>query len=216
MITVPEVKLKNIVDYCLDYLRDNYNGVSDKNMSYLYTVLEGIDLDGYDYFENAVHILTKSKANPRFIETHLFLNPNRFTLPTIHIGLPNENPGPHGLGFDTLYNFGQMEDLTNNSVSERAFNSRFNLVFTSDNTNEVLIMYYVMRACLIGNVEFLEMNGLRNPSFSGADILLNQDIAPQTYARALHIDCFYELTAPSFKEYEEMHKIHFNGQLTIK
>lgn len=212
MTTLPEVQLKNIVDYCLDWMSEDYHSKTDKTLTYLYKIFGTLKTGSYDYFENAVAILTKKDDNPRSIETHFFLNPNRFSLPTIHISLPSETVGPHGTGFDTHPIF-PGGDLTSNTISERDFNARYNLVFTSDNTFEVLIMYNAIRFCLIGNVHLLEFNGIRNPSLSGSDILLNQELNPITYARALQIDCFYEVEAFSFKEYDIINKINFEGKL---
>lgn len=212
MVTIPEVSIKNILDYCLEFIKEDYLNASDKKATYLYAIFGESQLGEYKYIENAVSILTRGPQSPRQIETHIFLNPNRFTLPTIHISLPSDGVGPHGLGYDTTANLSNG-DSPYDTTSERSFQATFNLVFTSDNTFEVLIMYNVIRACLIGNVELLEFNGLRNPIISGMDILLQQEINPTVYSRALSINCFYEFKAPSFRKYQEINKVNLNGQL---
>lgn len=204
-IQIPEQKVKSIVDYILNYLRTDYLSATDKTISYLYEIFGDYeDNPDYDYWKNAVTLFTRGQDSPRMIETHFFLNRSRFSLPTIHITLSADQPGPDGIGFDKDWSgesFQPTEGLGFVRTSGREFNTRFQVVITSDNTFDTLIIYHALMACLVGNNDLLTMNGIQNPTLKGGDIMLNDQTNPQNiYARAIFLDCFYTLVAPSFNK----------------
>lgn len=190
MILIPEIILKKVLDYVLETI-DN---------SYLYTIFEKNKLNNYNFYENAVSIFLKKKDNPRTIETHLFFNRDRANLPTIHLNMPSESHG--GDTGNTLAGtegkFDSPESLDYRIISTRSYQAKFSMIFTSDNTFEVAIMYNVIKMALQGNMHLLEENGLRNAKLSGGDIIFNDGLMPMgIYAKALNIDCIYSYEAPS-------------------
>lgn len=190
MILIPEIILKKVLDYVLETI-DN---------SYLYTIFEKNKLNNYNFYENAVSIFLKKKDNPRTIETHLFFNRDRANLPTIHLNMPSESHG--GDTGNTLAGtegkFDSLESLDYRIISTRSYQAKFSMIFTSDNTFEVAIMYNVIKMALQGNMHLLEENGLRNAKLSGGDIIFNDGLMPMgIYAKALNIDCIYSYEAPS-------------------
>jgi len=216
----PEKILKDLTDHFVEVTIDNYIYCRDNDCiedSFLHDIFGELpDFNGHNIFENAVAIFSRDVDHPRRIETHIFFNRERFHLPTIHIGLPSEQVSEtNGLGYD----FGRFEDKFQPSdpfmqatTHSRMFQAKYNIAFTSDNTNEVLIMYNWFRACMIGNIELFELNGLHNPVISGSDIILNDALAPShIYSRALMIDCQYEITAPNFNKYQISSKVKFEG-----
>jgi hypothetical protein len=213
----PEQVLKNIIDLFLDNTIDNFIICRDRDeldQSYLHDLF-GKEEYGYDYFENAIAIFTRDIDHPRKIEVHKFFNRERFNLPTIHIGLPNEQISTvNGIGYDQSYMeeyFQPKDPYLQATTHSRMFRSKYNIVFTSDNTHEVLIMYNWFKSCMIGNIELFELNGLHNPIISGNDIVLNNELAPNPiYSRAIYIDCIYEITAPNFNKYILPSKIEFD------
>ena len=172
MIIIPEQIILQVVRGLLTLIDEKY----------LYAVFGDLQLPGnnYNYFENAKEIfLTRDNTSP-------------------HIGLPGEVLGEgNGIGFDPSEDFMTETGLEIQEYFSRTYNSRYNMVFTSNNTFEVLIMYNVMRCLLQGNVQVLEESGLRNCKFSGNDLNLSDYLTPEIYARALFIDCIYDIKAPS-------------------
>lgn len=221
MLFLPEQKIKALVDFALANLTQDY----------LYKLFGGMTFgDGsYQYFENAVALFLKREDNPRKVECNVFFNKDRQGLPTIHIAMNQDYLGDgNGLGFDPGADFDSM--MTCNETEEtytRMYSARYNIIFTSDNTFEVLIMYNVIKAFFQGNYHLLEFNGLRNPKFSGNDIILTDYlISPNIYSRAFMIDCLYEFTAPKLNLSGETnvvsdiavvspcgHEIHLNDEL---
>lgn len=187
MIVIPESILKKLVDYSL----------KNVTFEYLEKIFKDVpSLGDYNFLDNAKALLLPKSTSSRKIESHLFFNRERCLLPTVHIGLPSEQIGlGNGLGFDPSDEEDGVEYI---NYHTRSFSSRYKIIFTSNNTFEVLIMYIFFRSVFIGNVHLLEMNGLYNPKFSGGDIVLTDYLIPaEIYSRALFIDCNYDFTAPS-------------------
>lgn len=195
MLFLPEQKIKALVDYALDNIDE----------SYLYRLYgdQAFGDQSYSYFENARALFLKRQDNPRKVECNVFFNKDRQGLPTIHIAMNSESfsGDNNGLGFDPGEEFNSMMGCRDvQETFTRSYSSRYNIIFTSDNTFEVLLMYNTIKAFFQGNYPLLELNGLQNVKFSGNDIILTDYLAPPNiYSRAFMIDCIYEFTAPSLR-----------------
>lgn len=190
---LPEIILKKVIDFILNEI----------DSEYLSILFEGEKINNYDFYENAVSIFLKKKDNPRVIESHLFFNKDRAFLPTIHINLPSDNhSGDNSNMVDFEEKFETESSLNYRKISNRSYQSKFNIIFTSDNTFEVNIMYNTFKAVLQGNMYLLEQNGIRNAKLSGNDIVFSDGMMPiGIYAKALTIDGIYTFKAPSIKKY---------------
>jgi hypothetical protein len=83
-------------------------------------------------------------------------------------------------------------------VFTRRFQSTYNLVITSDNSNEVILIYHTMRALLMALIPSISIAGLENIAFGGQDVQLYSGLAPKNmYVRAITIALQYETSAPS-------------------
>lgn len=193
IVILPEVKLKKVIDYILSQVDSNY----------LSLLFGDEKLGNYDFLENALAIfVNKTKDNPRKIESHLFFARDRATLPTIHINSPSDvSGGDNSNMFDFEEKFKTNVSLQYRKITPRTYQSKFNIIFTSDNTFEVGIMYAVFKSILQGNIFLLEHNGFRNVKLSGNDIIFNEGMMPLgIYAKALMIDCVYTFKAISLTE----------------
>lgn len=188
---IPEVTLKKLIDYFIDNLTEDY----------LYLLFGNVELGGYKFFEEAKQIFLSPSDYPRKVETHLFFNRERAPLPTIHIGMPGETPGPgDGISFDPSIIVDESLEGRSRETFTRTYSARHSIVLTSLNTFEVLVMYYTLKSFFQGNYVLLEMNGFRNPKFSGEDIMFGPDIVPTPlYSRRFLIDSFQEYEAPSIE-----------------
>lgn len=196
MLMLPEQRLKAIIDFFLENINDDY----------LYKLFGGLTFgDGsYSYFENASALFLKRVDHPRQVDCNMFFNTERQGLPTIHIALNQDYPGEgNGLGFDP--NEDIFDDETYEVSKSRIYAARYNIICTSDQTFEVLLMYNTLKAFLQGNVELLELNGLQNVRFSGQDLILTDYLMPANiYARGFVIDCLYEFKAPPLMEKQSL------------
>lgn len=191
MLLLVEQRLKALMDFFLQNM----------NAGYL-TQLFGNETFGdgsYNYLDNAKAIFLKANDNPRKVVCNLFYNRDRQGLPTIHIALNQDTIGEgNGLGFDPSEQYNEVTGLFDETLT-RTYSSRFNIVCTSDNTMEVLIMYNVVKALFQGNPVLVDMLGLKNMKLGGQDLILSDYLMPPTiYARGFFIDCIYEVAAPPF------------------
>jgi hypothetical protein len=218
MIFIPEQKLKSIIDYVLKVVNDDYNTQTDKQKSILYKLFGTQVLKDYNYYNNAVALFVRGVDSARKVECHLFFNRDRAAIPTVHIGLPSENPGSmDGVGFDAGVNISEY-DVNGDKfkTSTRSFHAKYNIVCTSNNTFETLLIYNLLKSILIGNIHLFELNGLRNPKFSGGDIMLDDRLMPsEIYARAFFVDVDYETTSYDINSLDtSITSLEFEGDLT--
>lgn len=199
-LLLPEQRLKTLMDFYLKFVNEDYLFSLFGNQ----TFGDG----GYNYFDNAKALFLRTKDNPRKVECNIFFNQARQSLPTIHIALNQDMPGEgNGLGFDPGYELNEAETGVLATFS-RVYSARFNIIFTSDNSFEVLIMYNVIRALVQGNPVLLDMLGLSNIKLSGQDLVLTDYLMPPNiYARGFIVDCLYELSVPS---------LNLGGEVDIK
>jgi hypothetical protein len=215
MIQIPEIRLQSLVDVIFKKLRDDYVDASDKTVTVLYRMFNGLVFGNYDFLENAVSIFTSAVDDPRAIDTRLMYDSSRASIPTVHITIPNQQPTiSDGIGLDAGYNDDQGIGAEPTAVTEsynRTLGSKFNLVITGSSSFEVLLIYYVLYVCLNNNVESLDINGFRNPKIYGQEMSVNNKLTPVAYARILVLDSFFELKIPKFGEVDIVNSITLTG-----
>jgi hypothetical protein len=119
-------------------------------------------------------------------------------VPSIYIALANEQNGQNGMGLDQGY----QQDLENEDgstlpVFTRRKNTSYNIMITSDNSNEVVMIYHFLYALLTSLTPHLNMKGLENISIGGQDLQLRGDLIPKNiFMRALAINLQYETSVP--------------------
>lgn len=184
---IPEIILYNNLRIFQKLVTDDYNAAANKEHTILYSLFKNDDngnqlkLDKYDYFLQAVALLTKSNENPRYLEIGIGYNMQRLAMPTIHILLPSENKGRFdsiGTGEGepaTVYNPDREVFMVNKS---KTFSTTYHFMITSDNSSEVLTIYYWLRTMLIMFSEHVSLQGLLNMQFSGQDIQMNSEMTP--------------------------------------
>jgi hypothetical protein len=227
IIKIPEFILFDILNKALDYLRTDYENQADKNDSFLMKVLEGNYIERYDLQTQAVQVfIDNDPSNQRYLETNLMFNMEREGMPTIHLTLPSEQTqtGGNGIGIDqgyaddlivdTVYNVdGSVQ--TNGSftpVFTRRYQSTYNIVITSDNPNEVILIYHTLRALLISLIPSINLAGLENLAFGGQDVQLNSSLAPKNiFIRAITVTLQYETSSPSIFPQPMFHNITAKG-----
>jgi hypothetical protein len=213
LITIPEYILLDHVEKAIKYLRDDYAAQTDPDKSYLRRVLYDNRIQRYDLIEQAESVFIQEIDNPRYLEVDLMWNMQRDGLPTIHITLPSEQThvGGNGIGTDEGYRENIFEEsvydeetnelITQGSITPiytRRYQSVYNIVITSDNSNEVILIYHTLRALLISLIRSLSEAGLQNIAFGGQDVQLYGGIVPKNiYMRAITVSLQYETSALS-------------------
>lgn len=209
---IPELTLFNIVKGCVAQIKkDITDNVADETKSFLYEILNGIKLGDFDYYEEAKDLFSRGSDHKRKIDTNMFFNAQRLGPPTIHISLPGENGGAFdGIGVDEGYGDVDFNDTdgTHKKKKTRSFDANYNIIITSDNTFETLVIYHSLRAMMIAVFEHLEFQGMRTPVIGGHDLQINSDVVPpHLFVRAITIRTQYEQTVPLVISQQTAHDI---------
>jgi hypothetical protein len=201
MLFIPEISIKTILEAILLFIRSDYNNATDKDKSYLAGLVKGLKLGKFDLFEQAVEIfINRGKNHPKELQVFHFFNAERSPVPTIHLILTDDAVGANGIGVDNGFNLPIYDSVskTTKDVYQRSFDSRLNLVITSENTLEVITIYNIIRAVLIATFNDLQFVGFQNLKISGSDIQINPDLVPQAiFTKGLNLDFFYDIPAPT-------------------
>jgi len=217
-LQIPEILLYNVIDTILKTIRrDLLDNVEEKNTIF-YKLFYGTKFENLnlDFYSNAKDIFSRDKSHPRFLDLRMFFNADRANIPTIHLNLPSESDIGGGIGVDEGYN-GTNYDPISQTISQnhtRAFNTVYNIIITSDNSDEVIIIYHALRAFMISMLDIIDLNGLKNPKLGGADLQINPElIPPHIFIRAISLNCFYELTIPSLIKEKIIRRIEILSEL---
>lgn len=229
MNIIPDIILLDAYKNVLSLVRNDLKTKTDETQTLLYQILGTNKLQRYDLFEQAKTIFNDDVDNARKLDVNLFFNLKRQGIPTIHITLHSEESNDNGIGLDEGYQqpvylevAGDNSDSNSASdnvvsyniqkVYNRRFDSSYNIFFTSDNTNEVLVTYHVLRALTIPLLDHLMMSGLENPKIKVEEVVPVPGLVPEhLFMRALTISFSYEVKG--FYLYSEslLSEIIFDG-----
>lgn len=218
-IVLPDVILKDTLEKALAYIRAEYEGQTDKTNSLLYAMLAGIQADKYNYYEQAVAVLMTKKDNPRHFYIDLMYNMKHDSVPSMHVVLPSEQPAQNGMGLDVGSNAPIFSGTGSNTKYQEVFTRRkratYQLVITSDNSNETVFLYHFFNLLLLSLSTTLQFKGLENISVGGGDLQLYR---PQTgpsnglFMRTISITLEYQIKAIDFHKIPAMNMITILGK----
>lgn len=217
LMVIPEYLLHSTISSMLAKVRLDFAAHSaDTTKSLLYKMTQGITFERYAAFTELSKIICGKKDDPRRLEVDLMFNLKRNGPPTIHITLPAETAASQGNGLgtdenyeDPQYDTDEVENTdivdgdndadvpeTTMSVFSRRFRAAYNVVVTSDNSNEVVVVYHFIRQLLISAIPHLSLAGIENVSFGGNDVRPYTDVtANQLYMRAIIVNMEYDTYA---------------------
>lgn len=197
---IPEVIIYNNINKFLNLLTQDFANYSE-NCTMLYSMFHTDDnndrivYETYDWYNQAKSLLLRNQEKARRIEVSMGYNLQRIAVPTIHILLPTETKGRYNtLGAsETVPEISQTcgDKLTITKYSSNSVT--YHLMMTSDNSHEVLIMYYFLKYMFNVLAVHFELLGFQNLNFSGQDINMQMDItAPHIFHRNLSMSFDYE------------------------
>src|ERR1035437_2630902 len=183
-IIIPEVIIYRALNLVFDVTRKDYANNTNKKKSLLY-YLFGEDEDGkqlsfnnFDFYEQSVEIIIGKEDKKRMVEMSLGYNMKRLQIPTIHIMLPSETPVNSPIGMNQGYQDGEVDYQKNENTEVYTMDSQvtYNLLITSDNYHEVLVLYHFLKGIFTSLKCHLEMKDLQNITFGGSDLNLSEDL----------------------------------------
>lgn len=201
-ILLPEVVIYKTLKSIVKLLRDDLLKNRDDG-TILYRLL-GVDQDDkplvmnlYNFFEQAKKIiLTTENLNVNF-----GYNQETAKQISLHIILPSEH-GKSSVGEDEGYldieefnSSGERESVREQFTN--TFECTYQIMITGYNQTEVNLIYHILKSMLLTLNEHLELMGLRLPSISGNDIVMQDDLVPvPIFHKVINLSFMYELTVP--------------------
>jgi len=203
MIIIPEILVAEVVETVLKVIEVDFSKHVEEKDTLLYYILGSNEYKKYNFFEQAKDIFLREYDHPRKIAVRMLFDAQRASLPTIHITMPQESNDSDGIGVDEGYseNTFNTDGTTFHKTYTRAFGVQYNIIITSDNSLEVLLIYHLLKAMLISIFDHMELSGIRNPKLSGQDLQMNSDIVPvNVFVRGVGINFMYEEDIPAIQE----------------
>ncbi len=214
-ITIPEIQMYNLIRGLLILARTEYEkwnttdgteAVTDNTKILLYQMFNGLTLEKSNYYDQVISLITRKDSDPRALAVRYYFDAKRAKVPTIHITLPSEGNGPtDGIGVSPENaeigswvdegSLGVGSDLRRESVG-RSFSTQIQVIITSDNHQEVTLIYHMMKSLLISAFDSISLTGLQNPKVSGRELQINESVANTLFMRSIVIDSHYETRMP--------------------
>ena len=219
-ILMPEIVLHDMLVRIILLLRiDLEDNASDDTKSILYKLL-GVNEDGsrikmnlIDYYKQAKKII----QTPQNLSVNFGYNQEVANMISLHILLPSEQ-AKSTIGEDDGY---IEEDVYDNEVRvatqpyfTQMYDSTYQIMISSNNSLEVNIVYNILKSMLLMLVPQLELSGLLNPTMSGNDIVMQDDLTPvPIFHKVLNISFSYEHNVPQLLLRDVMRKINVDSTM---
>ena len=203
-IIVPEYIIHNSLEKAIEFLRRDYNSnLATPTESFLYKLVGDVRFQKYSYFEQAKAVFITTFGNPRHLKVDLMYNAISDQIPSIHITTPADTTDKNGIGMDEGYRESELtsqgEEMR--SVFTRRFSGIYDIVVTSDNSNEIILIYHVLKSLLISLYFHLDASGLQNIVISGNDLTPYSELIPKNcFQRVIRLKCEYEAHSLSFEK----------------
>lgn len=197
----PEIIVFNTVSSVVNYIRKDIElNAATKENSLLFKILGNGKLGRNELYKEAVELFRRPVGEGnRGIETRLFFDASRAGLPTVHITLPTDNKAPqgNGIGLDKGFAEPAFREVAGvmyySEPITRTYSSECNIIVTSGNSMETVIIYKVLKSILTSVVSHFSIEGLELAEVTrGGDIILNDEHIPVNFARAITISFIYD------------------------
>lgn len=199
---IPEFALLDIVKIGLAYIKKDLEDQTNEADSYLYKILNGQEIQRYNYFQQAKNVLIKEQDDPRLLSVDLMYNMDFEKVPSIYISLAGEQHGQNNLSVEQSNEpFFNDQDQTYQDIFTRRKNANYGIYIVSDNSNEVNLLYHILDCILLSSTVHLSLIGLYNLTQGGQDIQIDTDKVPKhIFIKTLSIGMQYARSAPSFAQ----------------
>lgn len=202
MSKIPTIELKKLLDGLLSWVADDYNNHADKTNTWLYRVFYGNSITGFDFYTQAVEIATRKENSLRKVETRIIFDKDRAELPTIFIQMPGEQKGgSNAIGMNVQDDY--FEDEVDEKYSlkyQRYFTGNFELMITSGNSFECLLIYELLINLFIAAADSLT-SLYQNFDYSGKDLMPNKGLIPYNiFMKSISLNLTYEREVPTIHE----------------
>lgn len=219
MAQIGILRLYKITQSLLDFIKVDYEQRLQENIeneSFLYRCIDADDvIDDINYRDLAKEIFTRDKKNSRKVTVQLMFSLDKAMIPQISIREPAKSKGQS----DAIGGIGEeiYENLDGSFSEERrkSYTSQYELLITSPNRHEVIIIEEVLLGLFTGAQETLSLiNPFYNFNFSVKELMMNHDtFAEQLFIKSIGINVSYEKSYPNLTNNTFLNKILFEHQL---
>ena len=184
--------------------------------SFLYRCIDEDDvIEEISYRELAEEIFVRDEFNSRRINVELMFSHDKASLPQIAIREPAKSKGQTdgigGFGEDIFEN----SDGSFNEERRKSYSSQFELLITSPNRHEVIIMEEVLLGLFTGAQDTLSsINPFYNFNFSSKELMLNHEVyAERLFVKSIGVNVSYDKSYPNLTNNLFLNKILFEHNL---
>lgn len=215
-ILLPEIVIFNTLESIVKLLRNDLVEHPDNDEDTILYKILGVDEEGvkikmnlYEYFKQAKKMFLK----PDNLSVNFGYNQKVAQSISMHILLPSEQ-GKSSIGEDEGYIeedvFEGEEKVAVQQYFTQIYECTYQIMITSNNSSEVNVIYNVLKSMLLMLTSHLELMGLRIPSLSGNDILMQDDLAPMPiFHKVINLSFTYEHNVPQLIKNEIAKKFYF-------
>ncbi len=202
-ILLPEFVIHKTLVAIVEMLRaDLAEHAADDTQSLLYKILgtdeqgQPLQLNLYNVFKQAKKIV-QTKNN---LSVNFGYNQEVAQIISLHILLPSEQ-GKMAIGADEGY---LSDDIVEDGKKVRVqnyytqmYDATYQIMITSNNSAEVNVVYNILKSMLLMLVPQLELMGLRLPTLSGNDVVMQDDLVPvPLFHKVINLSFTYEHNVP--------------------
>ena len=229
MATIPILKVKKFVDLLIEFVKTDYEDKTDKTKSFLYRVLSDNTSDGWDFYQNGIEIFVRGDDDKRKLETRLMFDRSRAGLPTIHVREPAKNKGSFdGIGFfddeivvnesTGLDNQNQPLPSTISSTARKTFSSQFDIMITSGNSLECVLIQEVLESAILASLDTLTIPFFELVDFTSKELMMSDETERnQLFIKSITLNIQYQKDGiPKLYTEENIKKIQFNNPTLLE
>lgn len=197
------VKIKKIVEACLEYVQTDFESKTDEKDSFLYKVLGDTQDGSFNYYEQAKNIFLRKETNPNNIKVVLEYPKDKTGLPAYVIREPGKKGG-------IANSIGKIESFMGGIPMYRDTRQYgLEIMCFSVNMNESILMSEILYALLLGSWDILASQFLKI-EFTMKELMMQNNLIPiPIFIRSIGLDLSSEETVPGLADSSLLGKIIF-------
>lgn len=215
-VVSPELIVYNTINVGLKFIRDDYKTKLEENRvdkSWLYLLLNSRGLQKYNWFSQAVSVLCNKPTDPRYLTVDITYNVKQEKQLSCFMNLSQDSSGQDTISNGESNDIIEIDENSFLKVFERRFNGSISFYIYSDNSNETFMLYHIFRSIFIALNRNMEILGIRNVKYSGADIAQYPDFIPKNmFYRNLTLSFNYLSSVPEMKINKYVKELMFMGE----
>lgn len=197
------VKIKKIVESCLEYVQTDFESKNNEKDSFLYKVLGDTQDGSYNFYEQAKNLFLRKETNPNNIKVLLEYPKDRAGLPSYVIREPGKTGG-------IANSIGKIESFMGGVPMYRDTRQYgLEIMCFSVNMNESILMSEILYALLLGSWDTLASQFLKI-EFTMKELMMQNNLMPTPiFIRSIGLDLSSEEIVPGLVDTSLLGKIIF-------